>query len=234
MEIEEPPAQSTAASTARVWYGLTLALAAYGALTVAGLVGRSKLAVEELGDPARLISLWSPIMGLGVIAIAAFIEDQPAPLRSLGLLRPTPLDVAWGMLFFAFGFVTMLRIAPVVDHHLAGIHVHLNQVPILIGWEAVVSAATMEELFFRGYLIERFERVSGSTWFAATTSLIMFAFGHLVAWGPAGVARNLIWGAFVTILYVWRRNLPACMLMHFMQDAFSIPVIWYTPLKRLF
>ncbi len=121
MEIEEAQAQLAAASTARVWYGLVLALAAYGAMMAVGWLGRSQLAPAELGDPARLISLWPPAMGLGVVAIAAFIEDQLAALRSLGLRVPTPLDIAWGMLFFVFAFVTMVKLVPVIDSSLTGI-----------------------------------------------------------------------------------------------------------------
>jgi membrane protease YdiL (CAAX protease family) len=230
MEDNEP-AQLREVSARRVWCGLALALAGYGAMLVTGWIGRARLTSDQVSDPARLISLWSPALGLGVIAIAALIERQPAPLQSLGLRRPTPTDVTWGMLFFAAAFETMVTLVPFIDRSLPGVHMRLDRMPMLAGWTAIILASTMEELFFRGYLIERIERVSGTTALAAGASLVMFALGHLPAWGPAGVARNLVWGGFITALYVWRRNLAICVMMHLLQDAFSLPVLWYAPLR---
>ncbi|HUY19042.1 MAG TPA: CPBP family intramembrane glutamic endopeptidase [Candidatus Binataceae bacterium] len=226
------PAERSAVSATRVWLGLALALAAYAALIVMGLRSRASLTPPQLTDPARLLSWWSPLMGLGVIGIVAFIEH--APLTSLGLRRPRLIDLDWGLLFFAVGFAAMVRIGPMVNSYVPGVGVRMREVSMLEGWTMVLSSATMEELFFRGYLLERLERVSGRTWIAALASLIMFAFGHLAAWGPAGVVRNLVWGAFITLLYVWRRNLPTCMMMHLLQNAGSLPGLWYLPLRHAF
>ncbi len=233
MQLEDAAsAESSAPSAIRIWLGLALALSAYAALMVLGLRARAGLTQAQLTDPARLVTFWSPLMGLGVIGIVAFIED--APLRSLGIRRPRLIDLDWGVMFFVFAFVTMARVGPIVDSHVPGIGIRMPEVSMLKGWTMLVFAATMEELFFRGYLLERFERVTGRTWMGALVSLIMFAFGHLPTWGPAGVVRNLVWGAFVTLLYVWRRNLPVCVMMHFLQNACSTPGLWYTPLKRAF
>jgi membrane protease YdiL (CAAX protease family) len=226
------PAESSVPSAIRIWLGLALALFAYAALLAQGLRTDAGLTAVQLVDPVRLVTLWSPLMGLGVIGIVKFIED--APLSSLGLRQPRFIDVDWGVLFFVFALVTMARVGPVVDAHVPGIGIRMRELSLLKGWTMMLFAATMEELFFRGYLLERFERVTGSTWIAALASLTLFAFGHLPAWGAAGVVRNLVWGGFVTGLYVWRRNLPVCMMMHFLQNASSTPSLWYTPLKRAF
>ncbi|HTW89316.1 MAG TPA: CPBP family intramembrane glutamic endopeptidase [Candidatus Binataceae bacterium] len=229
---ETATTEISAPSAIRIWLGLTLALSAYAALLALGLWNDTRLTGSQLTNPVRLVSFWSPLMGLGVVGIVKFIED--APLSSMGLRRPRFIDVDWGLVFFVFAMVTMARIGPVVDAHVRGIGFRMNEFSLLKGWTMIIFAATMEELFFRGYLLERFERVTGSTWIAALASLTLFAFGHLPGWGPAGVVRNLVWGAFVTGLYVWRRNLPICMMMHFLQNTSSLPSLWYTPLKRVF
>jgi membrane protease YdiL (CAAX protease family) len=233
MQLEDgAPAESSAPSAIRIWLGLLIALSAYATLIAFGLRGGAGLTQSQLTDPERLVTFWSPLMGLGVIGIVAFIED--APLSSLGLRRPRLIDLDWGLLFFAIGFATMVWVGPVVNSHVPGIGIRTQAISMLDGWVALVFSATMEELFFRGYLIERLERVTGSTAMAALASLMLFGLGHLPAWGPAGVVRNLVWGSFVTVLYVWRRNLPVCMMMHFLQNAVSISVLWYVPLKRAF
>lgn len=232
LPADTAPAERAAPSAIRIRFGLALALSAYAALIVLGLRSRAGLTQAQLTDPARLVTLWPPLIGLGVIAIVLFVEH--APLSSLGFRRPRLIDLDWGVLFFAVAFATMVSISPVVNAHVPGIGIRMGEVSMLDGWTMLFLSATIEELFFRGYLLERLERVTGRTWMGALASLILFACGHLSAWGPAGVVRNLVWGAFVTVLYVWRRNLPICMMMHFMQNAFSIPSLWYTPLKQLF
>jgi len=230
MEREQ---ESPEPSLGRVWLGLILALSAFGALMAAALSGKASLTSAETIDPARLVSWWSPIFGLGVLAIPVVIERAPEPLRSLGIRRPSLLDFAWGVLMFLLAISAMAEVVPVVNRHLPAINVRLDRISLFNGWTLVFCASIFEELYFRGYLIERFEIVTGKTWIAATASLILFAAGHLPSWGPAGVVRNLVWGAFVTALYLLRRNLIVCIMMHFLQDALSIPVLWYVPLKRL-
>src|SRR5579875_642482 len=235
MEFEGvPPSETPEPNLDRVSLGLGIALSAFAALMVVSLRAQSGFTAEQDSDPGRLMAWWLPLFGLGVVAIPIFIERRAAPLRSLGIRRPGLFDITWGVLAFALAVRAMATVAPLINRRFPAIHIQMNQLPMLKGWILVISAAVFEELFFRGYLIERLEMVAGSTWFAAGLSLMLFAFGHLPAWGPAGAVRYLVWGAFVTALYLLRRNLVVCMMMHLAQDALSIPVLWYAPLKRLF
>ena len=61
---------------------------------------------------------------------------------------------------------------------------------------------------------------SGSLTAGATISLVLFVLPHAWLYGftPALIVPAILGGA-LTMLYVWRRNLPVCMLMHAILDG---------------
>jgi len=85
----------------------------------------------------------------------------------------------------------------------------------------VAVVAVAEETMFRGYLILRFEALTGSPFAAAVLSAGIFSFGHGYE-GTAGVATVGVLGLGLAAVYLWRRNLIAPIVMHFLQDFTSI------------
>jgi membrane protease YdiL (CAAX protease family) len=81
----------------------------------------------------------------------------------------------------------------------------------------VVRAGLVEELFYRGFAIERLEALSGSKWLAAGLALAAFAAFHYRQ-GPAGVVLALILGGVLTAFYLWKRDLLAAIVAHFLVD----------------
>jgi membrane protease YdiL (CAAX protease family) len=76
---------------------------------------------------------------------------------------------------------------------------------------------------FRGYFIERVEELTGSALIAVAGSCVLFGLAHASGWGFGAVFVDAAVGTSYAILYVWRRNLPACMITHFATD---LPVLW--------
>lgn len=89
----------------------------------------------------------------------------------------------------------------------------------MFDWTSIITAAVSEELLYRGYFIERISALTGSTLTAAFFSWTFFSATHLPLWGMQGVLYAGAVGAVITLFYIWRRNLPACMLMHVIYDA---------------
>jgi membrane protease YdiL (CAAX protease family) len=57
-------------------------------------------------------------------------------------------------------------------------------------------------------------------------SLILFTVAHSGLYGfSAALILPGIAGAMITLLYLWRRNLPVCMLMHGIIDAIPLLVV---------
>ena len=82
-----------------------------------------------------------------------------------------------------------------------------------------LTAAVTEEIESRGYLLERLESITGSGFFAALVAFLLFVLGHANSWDIAHAFRIVPWTAVLIALYMWRRNLAACILLHFLADA---------------
>jgi membrane protease YdiL (CAAX protease family) len=99
-------------------------------------------------------------------------------------------------------------------------------VPLNLRIAVVLTAAVCEEFMYRGFGIEEIAYVIGKRWLAGLLSLILFTFSHAGLYGmSATLIIPALVGAVLTGLYLWRRNLPSCMLMHAVMDAIFIIVI---------
>ena len=78
-------------------------------------------------------------------------------------------------------------------------------------------AGVVEELFYRGYAIERLQAMGLNRYLAAAIPLIVFALGHWTG-GAANIPIALALGGILAAFYLWRRDLIANMIGHFAVD----------------
>jgi membrane protease YdiL (CAAX protease family) len=90
----------------------------------------------------------------------------------------------------------------------------------------IVVVAISEETIFRGYLFRRLRVVTTSTAAAVLLASALFALGHGYE-GPLGVATVGVMGLVFNLIYLWRRNLIAPIVLHFLQDFTAIVVLRY-------
>ena len=81
----------------------------------------------------------------------------------------------------------------------------------------VIRAGIAEELFFRGYAIERLELLGVGRVAAVVIPLVIFGVGHWTG-GAANILIALALGLVLSLFYVWRRDLVANMIAHFLVD----------------
>lgn len=96
---------------------------------------------------------------------------------------------------------------------------HGAQMVLAIVLVSVVAVA--EETIFRGYLLYRLREVLGNTPMAVVLSSGLFAIGHGYE-GSAGMIAVLFLGIVYALVFLWRGNLAAPMVMHFCQDLVAI------------
>jgi uncharacterized protein len=102
----------------------------------------------------------------------------------------------------------------------------LAAVPLELRIAVVLTAAISEEFIYRGFGIEELAYLTGKRWLAGLLSLVLFTVSHAGLYGlsAALIVPGLV-GAILTGLYLWRRNLPSCMLMHAIIDGIMIIAI---------
>lgn len=95
------------------------------------------------------------------------------------------------------------------------------KLPVWLVLLVVLRAGVVEELFYRGYAIERLQRLGLNRWAAALIPLIIFGFAHGAnGWGNIAIALAL--GVVLTASYLWRGDLLANMIGHFLVDLIGV------------
>jgi membrane protease YdiL (CAAX protease family) len=164
------------------------------------------------------------IFAAAVLLWLAFVERQP--LGSIGFRWPT-----WKTFLFAIVgaaavlFVMILHMGVIVRvFHLDTTMVLAKQQMILARpyWFRVLlvfRAAVVEEILFRGYMIEKVRQLSGSAGLAVAVSVLAFTGAHYAGWGLVQLIPVFGAGVILAVLYLGRRDLPSNMLAHFLTDG---------------
>ncbi|MGB6131707.1 MAG: CPBP family intramembrane glutamic endopeptidase [Acidobacteriaceae bacterium] len=163
---------------------------------------------------------WALTIALLVYVVAV----EKRPLASIGLRRPTWRTAVWGV---CAGLVMLVGIGLIYGVAFRVLHLTMNMqamarllaLPFGARLLLVVRAALFEEIAWRGYAIERLTELTGSRMAAATIAWAAFTVAHLSYWGAAQLIVAGFGGLVLTVLYVWRRDLPSNMLAHFLTDG---------------
>lgn len=160
------------------------------------------------------------ILALVTLLMWIIVKRERLPLSSIGLSREgLGRSLLWGLgLFLALAVGVA---ACLVTFHFLGISYGSGKAPIAISMAAtfltVVRAGIAEEVFYRGYAIERLKALTGSRWLAALVPLACFAAFHYRQGWP-GITIALVLGGILTAFYMWKRNLVAAIFAHFLID----------------
>ena len=159
-----------------------------------------------------------------VLLVLYVVAVEKRPLSSIGLRRATWKTAAFGViaaLVSLAGILAMINVVFPATHlnfNVAALS-NLRDTPIWFRVTLVLRAALFEELFYRGFAIERLSEMFGARWLAALISFAAFTLAHVGYWGWSQVLIAGWGGAVLTLLYVWRRDLICNMIAHFLTDA---------------
>jgi len=77
-----------------------------------------------------------------------------------------------------------------------------------------LTSTILEEILYRGYLIERLNALTGKLWLAALISGIAFVLVHWKFFGLGAMLNVSAISAALTLLYLKERSLWPCMVLH--------------------
>jgi uncharacterized protein len=157
-----------------------------------------------------------------ILAYVRFIERRP--LASIGLRIPTWRSLGWGALaaFVAIGGMAGIYLVLFPMLHLSENAAAMASIAHLAPWLnalIIARAAVFEEIFYRGFTIERITELTHLRWLAAVVSLATFTYAHLSYWGWSHLIIAGFGGLVLTGLYLWRRDLVSNMIAHFLTDG---------------
>ena len=166
---------------------------------------------------------------LALLVLAFVTLSERSALHSIGLTMPTRPVLRAALLCWLIGSLTFLLTTPLVNalglRATTGSLVRLARIPVGLRVALVVTAGLCEELVFRGYLIERLALFTGNLRLAAILAWAVFTLLHLPRWGSGGTLQIGAWALVISILYLRTRSVPACMLMHILNDSFAFIIL---------
>jgi len=177
------------------------------------LLGRSHLLGQE-------ILWWAAI----VVMFGWVLLVEKRRLASVGLKKPRIWDIVLavilGILLVAGIVLIYTVIFPVLHLRMnASAMTALLKTPFWYRLILVTRAAVSEELLFRGYPIERLLELTRNRLVAGIVPWAAFTVAHPSFWGWAQLIVAGYGGLVLTVLYLWRRNLWANMLAHWIADG---------------
>jgi uncharacterized protein len=190
-------------------------------ITISGVNWLFKTYTGEILNNPQVIAKELIILALVGVLLLLIVKGEKLGLDSIGLK------------FEGWGKSLLLTLAIMVSSVIAiMIGVFISQ---WMGWSfgeskafdalslwtitlVTIRAGVAEEVFMRGYLLERLTTIAESKWVAIALSLIPFALLHYPGQGWAGVLVSFNAGAVLTAFYFWKRDLKANILAHFLVD----------------
>ncbi|WP_313692927.1 CPBP family intramembrane glutamic endopeptidase [Halorarum halobium] len=162
-----------------------------------------------------------------LVALVLYWEGRG--LDSIGLGGLGWRDVAAAVLVFVLGAASYVVTTPLLaalgfETTVSGIET-LARLPVALLIALSLTAAVTEEVLYRGYPIERLAELTGSVWVGAGLTFLVFTAVHLPFWGVGGTLQIGVNALLLTLLYVWRRNLGACILAHAINDLYAFVII---------
>jgi membrane protease YdiL (CAAX protease family) len=207
----EQPSLPTKVSPA-TWAGLAISLFA--------LVVIRQAFVFFVPEPTFASAvLKETLIWLNAVALILIVRrGEHLPMRSIGLgTARWWKSILWGFIIAIVSAVVIGALAHVTSYGHGPGSAAFEKLPLWLITAIIFRAGVVEELFYRGYAIERLQMIGLGRFWSVAIPLVIFSLGH---WS-GGVANILIAftaGLILTGFYLWRRDLAANMIGHGLVD----------------
>lgn len=159
-------------------------------------------------------SIW--LSALALILITR--RGEHFPMRSIGLgTARWWKSILWGFVIAVASAVVVGALAYVTGYGNGPGSAAFEKLPLWLITAIVLRAGIVEELFYRGYAIERLRMIGLGRFWSVAIPLVIFSFGHWSG-GAANILIALAAGLILTGFYLWRRDLAANMIGHGLVD----------------
>lgn len=232
-EPEEPRRAAVAQGFRRntLALGFAWALGAFFLLVVIGFAALAALTSDPSEEAERLATL-IVILVADVVALALVplwvLGGPRRGLAALGLRRPSPLALGWGVVGLGAAYVVLgiyvglveligveaLEPISTIDEDVIYDHTYLIA---LTGLLAVIVAPLTEEIFYRGFLVGGIARHWGVP-VALVASSVLFAAVHI---DVGSLIPFALIGVIFALVYLRSGNLFSAVLAHFLFNVIA-------------
>ncbi len=208
--MRERPA--AAKNTRATWLGLFVSLFAMVVIRQAFV-----FFVPEITFAAAIVKetlIWASAAALLVI----IRRGEGLPFRSIGLgTCRWWKSIAWGFVIAIVSAAVIGSLAYLTGYGHGPGSAAFEKLPLWLITLIVIRAGVVEELFYRGYAIERLRMIGLGRFWSVTIPLVIFSIGHWSG-GAANILIAFAAGLILTGFYLWRRDLAANVIGHGLVD----------------
>lgn len=204
------------ATTSRIspvtWVGLFLSL--FGMLLVRQGVNSVWPAPTFTSAVVKEVGMW--VIAVIILLIVRCGEGLPLSSVGLGTARWMK-SILWGLLLTVICLGAAVGLIVLTGYNGGETGKALEKLPLWLITLVVIRAGAVEELCYRGYAIERLQALGLPGSVSAAIPLAIFAVGHWTG-GWANILIALALGGILAVFYLWRRDLVANIIGHFLVD----------------
>ncbi len=159
------------------------------------------------------------LIWLNAVALIVIIRrGERLPLRSIGLgTARWWKSILWGFVIAIVSAVVVGALAHLTTYGHGPGSAAFEKLPLWLITAIVFRARVVEELFYRGYAIERLQMIGLGRLWSIAIPLVIFSLGHWSG-GAANILIAFAAGLILTGFYLWRRDLVANMIGHGLVD----------------
>jgi membrane protease YdiL (CAAX protease family) len=159
------------------------------------------------------------LIWLSAVTLLVIIRrGEHLPMRSIGLgTARWWKSILWGVVTAVVSILAVGALAYVTGYGHGPGSAAFEKLPLWLITLIVLRAGVVEELFYRGYAIERLRLIGLGRFWSVAIPLVIFSFGHWSG-GAANILIAFAAGLILTGFYLWRRDLVANMIGHGLVD----------------
>jgi CAAX protease family protein len=158
------------------------------------------------------------IWASAAVLILIIRRGERLSLRSIGLgTSRWWKSIAWSLVIAVTSAAVVGSLAYLTGYGHGPGSAAFEKLPLWLITAIVLRAGVVEELFYRGYAIERLRMVGLGRFWSVTIPLVIFSLGHWSG-GAANILIAFAAGLILTGFYLWRRDLVANMVGHGLVD----------------
>jgi membrane protease YdiL (CAAX protease family) len=181
-----------------------------------------------LPENANDISIDLALVGEWVVLsfmVFLWIPKVEKKMASIGLGKFKRRHLAWGVLVYLLVLVASSISGFVLQS--IGLPSLRSLQPLIKGYNFVtlfglfLTGTVLEEIFYRGYLIERMTILTRHRWVAAFVSWLLFTLVHLKFFGLGPTIDTSVISAALVLLYMKEKSIWPCIVVHGINDVLA-------------
>jgi membrane protease YdiL (CAAX protease family) len=189
------------------------------------LILRDFLLPENANNTSIGLALVGEWVAFSFLVFLWIPKVEKKNMASIGLGKFKRRHLVWGVLVYLLVLVPSFISGFVLQS--VGLPSLRSLQPLIKGYGFVtlfglfLTGTFLEEVFYRGYLIERMTILAKHRWAAAFVSWLLFMLVHLKFFGLGPTIDTSVISAALVLLYLKEKSIWPCIVVHGINDALA-------------